>query len=83
MITFTLNGFQKVIRTVSVYCAAKAGVNSLTKSTALELAEHKIRCNAVCPGVTMTPLLGTVPPELVQEVVDKTPLKNILDPKGE
>lgn len=37
------------------YGAAKAGVNQLTKVLAIELAEHGIRVNAVCPGVVGSP----------------------------
>ena len=32
------------------YCAAKAGVRSLTKASALELATHGIRVNEIAPG---------------------------------
>lgn len=39
------------------YCASKAGVAMLTKAAALELAEHKIRVNAVAPGPIVTPML--------------------------
>ena len=35
---------------LSAYCAAKAGVISLTQCMALELAAQKIRVNAICPG---------------------------------
>ena len=39
------------------YCAAKAGINMLTKVLASEWGEHGIRVNAVAPGVVMTDLV--------------------------
>jgi len=39
------------------YSAAKAAVVSFTRNAANELAEHRIRVNAVCPGVIFTPLM--------------------------
>jgi NAD(P)-dependent dehydrogenase (short-subunit alcohol dehydrogenase family) len=33
------------------YCAAKTGVAALTKSLAAALAPHKVRVNAICPGL--------------------------------
>ncbi|MCI2419922.1 SDR family oxidoreductase [Saccharopolyspora sp. K220] len=35
---------------LSAYCAAKAAVNSLTQTLALELADRRIRVNCVAPG---------------------------------
>ena len=39
------------------YSACKAAVVSITRSTAIELAPDRIRVNAVCPGITLTPLI--------------------------
>ena len=39
------------------YSAAKAAVINLTKTTAVELAPHEIRVNAICPGLIYTPLM--------------------------
>jgi len=41
-----------------LYTTAKAAVVMLTRSVALELAEHRIRVNCICPGYVSTPLLG-------------------------
>ena len=40
-----------------VYSAAKFAVVGLTKSLAQTLAPHKIRVNALCPGLVETPML--------------------------
>ena len=45
------------------YSAAKAGVVSLSKTTAVELAKHRIRVNAICPGVIVTPLMDRGDPQ--------------------
>jgi 3-hydroxybutyrate dehydrogenase len=41
----------------SAYVAAKHGLAGLTKTTALEVAQHGITCNAICPGYVKTPLV--------------------------
>ena len=41
----------------SAYVAAKHGVIGLTKTVGLEVAEHGITCNAICPGYVMTPIV--------------------------
>jgi len=39
------------------YAASKTAVISITKHAAVELAEHRIRVNAVCPGIIFTDLM--------------------------
>ncbi len=62
------NGFGRIINVASAhalvaspfksaYVAAKHGILGLTKTVALEGAEHNITCNAICPGYVWTPLV--------------------------
>ncbi len=41
----------------AAYVAAKHGVLGLTKTTALEVVDFNITCNAICPGYVLTPLV--------------------------
>jgi 3-hydroxybutyrate dehydrogenase len=41
----------------SAYVSAKHGIAGLTKTVALEVAEHGITVNAICPGYVLTPLV--------------------------
>ena len=39
------------------YCAAKHGIIGLNKSIAMEVADHNINANVVCPGTVWTPMM--------------------------
>ena len=45
---------------VSVYCASKAAVISLTQSAGLDLIKHRINVNGIAPGVVDTPMWAEV-----------------------
>ena len=47
----------------SPYCAAKAGLLGFTRALAVELAEHNITVNAICPGPIDTPMTQAIPEE--------------------
>src|SRR5215469_2160475 len=41
---------------LGAYQSAKGGVVIMSKGIALDFAQHKIRCNTICPGVIETPI---------------------------
>lgn len=63
------------------YATAKAGVGMLTQNAALELARHRIRVNALLPGLTSTPateiISGT--PDINQAYMQRIPMGRAAD----
>jgi NAD(P)-dependent dehydrogenase (short-subunit alcohol dehydrogenase family) len=61
------------------YCAAKAGVDMMTKVAALEMGPEHIRLCTINPGLIATPLTKkfTDVPEIYEEFLYKTPLRKI------
>ena len=54
----------------SAYSVAKAGLHALTRNLAIELAQHKIRVNAVAPAVVATPIYERfVPKDKLEETL--------------
>lgn len=60
---------------LSAYCASKAAVIGLTRSTAVEYGRSGVRCNAICPGVVKTTMLIELEdshPEVLKDLLDTT-----------
>jgi NAD(P)-dependent dehydrogenase (short-subunit alcohol dehydrogenase family) len=85
-------GFGAIVNTSSVgalkplpgfcaYSASKAGLNSLTKTAALEGAAHNVRVNAIMPGPTQNTLLfdylTTADPAVRGQMEDDVPLHRL------
>ncbi len=64
----------------SAYVAAKHGILGLTKTVALETAEHGITVNAICPGYVLTPLVQRQIPETAKArgISEEEVVKNVL-----
>jgi 3-oxoacyl-[acyl-carrier protein] reductase len=63
------------------YAVTKAGLIALTKGLSAALAPHNIRVNAVAPGLVETRMLRQSPKELIDKIVQETPLKRIGTPE--
>ena len=66
------------------YTAAKHGVLGLMKVGAKELAAHNIRVNAICPGITDTPMARAFigdDPVLEKMMMDTSPMGRMGKPE--
>jgi 3alpha(or 20beta)-hydroxysteroid dehydrogenase len=71
------------MRYSSPYGASKGGIRSLTKVVALETAHERIRCNAVCPGIVASDIVGPVEaknPEAYKVLLDAIPMGHLGEP---
>ena len=64
-----------------VYGATKGGVISLTRGLAAELGRFSINVNAVCPGVTHTPMTSYITEEIEARSVKFYPLGRLGQPE--
>jgi 3-oxoacyl-[acyl-carrier protein] reductase len=63
------------------YAATKFGVIGFTKTWSRELGPKGVRVNAVAPGFVMTPILDTIPENVLQEMKARVPLKRLGKPE--
>ena len=57
--------------------AARAGVDNLTKTLAIEWVAHGVRVNAVAPGVIETEAIGRYPSGLIDGIRTHIPMKRL------
>ncbi len=62
--------------TETIYSAAKAGVNGLTKALSREVGEY-VTVNAIVAGLIATEMNDPVPPDALFRIVDNTPVRRI------
>jgi NAD(P)-dependent dehydrogenase (short-subunit alcohol dehydrogenase family) len=62
------------------YGASKAALNALTASAALAFVGDGIRVNAVAPGFTLTPRVGTVDPAVQAAMLARVPMGRPAEP---
>jgi 3-oxoacyl-[acyl-carrier protein] reductase len=63
------------------YAASKFGVIGYTKTWSRELGPKGIRVNAVAPGFIDTPILATVPGEVLDKMKSQVPLRRLGKPE--
>lgn len=63
------------------YAAAKFGVIGFTKTWSRELGPKGIRVNAVAPGFIDTPILSTVPGDVLAKMQEQVPLRRLGKPE--
>ena len=70
------------IPTIVSYCVSKGGVSQLTRATAIALAAHGIRVNAIGPGSIRTAMLAGVVNDkaAMHKVMSRTPLGRAGEP---
>ena len=59
------------------YCASKAAVVMMSKTSALELASYGIRVNCICPGATRTSM---IPEDKLKDLPKQIPLARVSEP---
>ncbi|WP_374528647.1 SDR family NAD(P)-dependent oxidoreductase [Novosphingobium sp.] len=65
----------------AAYSSSKAAIIQMTRAIAASHGVHGVRCNAVAPGMTMTPALKEAfPPALMKAVQDETLRDQLGDP---
>jgi len=65
----------------SPYTMAKAGLDALTRSLALELADRNILVNSVAPGFIETEMTAALPDQAKERILERIPLGRMGTPE--
>jgi 2-keto-3-deoxy-L-fuconate dehydrogenase len=79
----SLAGLRNMDSPLDAYQVSKAAVVSLSRSLAEQLGPEGIRCNTVCPGAILTPMVESLYAESPQRRTDmesRTPLRRLGTP---
>jgi 3-oxoacyl-[acyl-carrier protein] reductase len=76
----SINGLRGKFGQVN-YSASKGGEIAMSKSLARELGKFNVKVNVVAPGMVMTDMARTIPPEFLNKAVDETVLGRIASPE--
>jgi 3-oxoacyl-[acyl-carrier protein] reductase len=63
------------------YAASKFGVIGFVKTWAREVGPKGVRCNAVAPGFISTPILQSIPDDVMRKITERVPLKRLGRPE--
>lgn len=61
------------------YATSKAALINFTRHCAEAFAPHNVRVNCVAPGLTRTELAQSANPEMIQQLIDITPMGRMAD----
>ena len=81
-------GFGRIVNLASIaglepkpyaiaYATSKSAIIGFTRSLGVALAEDGVRVNAIAPGLIKTDILDTADPELLEQLIELTPVKRI------
>ncbi len=62
------------------YSAAKAGIIGFSKALARETASKNITVNVIAPGYIATDMVAAINPDILEQIIDKIPVKRLGEP---
>ena len=83
VISFTSEGSGRAWKNYAAVAAAKAALEAITRSIALEFAPYGVRANCIQAGVTPTKSLKMIPgsDELIRHTLARNPFKRLTSPE--